>query len=123
MALTKVTHNVLESRYTGSSALSSSATGVTVDSSAANVFTITAGHSITFNFTNVKVGDVKTIIVTGGGGSYTLTLGTINGSSGTYNNLGGTYDDTGSTKNIIEIKFVSASEAWYQISKAARLPE
>ena len=57
MALTKVTHNVLESRYTGSSALSSAA-AVTVDSSAANVFTVTAGHSITFNFTNVKVGDV-----------------------------------------------------------------
>ena len=116
--LTKVTHNVLESRYTESSTLSSEA-GVTVDSAAANVFIITAGHNITFNFTNVKIGDVKTIIVTGGGGSYTLTLGTINGSSGTYNNLGGTYDDTGSTKNIIEIKFVSATEAWYQISKAA----
>ena len=118
MALTKVTHNVLESRYTGASALSS-ATAREVDSSAANVFTITAGHNITFNFTNVKVGDVKTIIVTGGGGSYTLTLGTINGSAGTYNNLGGTYDDTSGTKNIIEIKFVSTSEAWYQISKAA----
>ena len=76
MALTKVTHNVLESRYTAASALSSAA-AVTVDSSAANVFTVTAGHSITFNFTNVKIGDVKTIIVTGGGGSYTLTLGTI----------------------------------------------
>ena len=118
MGLTKVTHNVLESRYTGSSALSSAA-AVTVDNSTANVFTVTAGHNITFNFTNVKVGDVKTIIVTGGGGSYTLTLGTINGSAGTYNNLGGTYDDTGSTKNILEIKFISASEAWYQISKAA----
>ena len=116
--LTKVTHNVLESRYTESSTLSSEA-GVTVDSAAANVFIITAGHNITFNFTNVKIGDVKTIIITGGGGSYTLTLGTINGSAGTYNNLGGTYDDTGSTKNILEIKFISASEAWYQISKAA----
>ena len=61
MALTKVTHNVLESRYTAASALSSAA-AVTVDSSAANVFTITAGHNITFNFTNVKIGDVKTII-------------------------------------------------------------
>ena len=48
-----------------------------------------------------------------------MALGTKNGSAGTYNNLGGTYDDTGSTKNIIEIKFVSTSEAWYQISKAA----
>ena len=118
MALTKVTHDVLENRYTAAASLNSQA-AVTVDSSAANVFTVTAGHNITFNFTNVKIGDVKTIIITGGGGSYTLTLGTINGSAGTYNNLGGTYDDTGSTKNILEIKFISASEAWYQISKAA----
>ena len=116
--LTKVTHNVLESRYTASAPLISG-TQVTVDNAAANVFTITAGHNIVFNFTNAKIGDVKTIIITGGGGDYGLTLTNINGSTGSFNNLGGTYDDTSPVKNILEIKFVSTSEAWYQISKAA----
>ena len=60
---------------------------------------------------------VKTLVVTGGGGSYTLTLQNINGSSGTFNKISGTYDDTSSTKNIIQFKFISTSEAWYTISK------
>ena len=53
----------------------------------------------------------------GGGGSYTLTLQNINGSAGTFNKISGTYDDTSSTKNIIQFKFISTSEAWYTISK------
>ena len=108
MALTKVTHNVLESRYTASAPLNSG-TEVTVDNATANVFTITAGHNIVFNFTNAKIGDVKTIIITGGGGNYTVTLTNINGSTGSFNNLGGTYDDTNSVKNILEIKTLTAN--------------
>ena len=78
MALTKVTHDVLEDRFTASSAVTS-ATTITIDSSSADVFTWTAGHSATINFTNVKIGDVVTLEVTGGGGSYTLTLNNIHG--------------------------------------------
>ena len=38
MALTKVTHDVLEDRYTAASAVTS-ATSITIDSSSADVFT------------------------------------------------------------------------------------
>ncbi len=128
MAITKVTgdviandaigHDQLADRYTASSAVTS-ATAITINTSTADVFTWTAGHSTTLAFTNVKIGSTCTIIITGGGSSYTLALGNINGSAGTFNKLAGTYDDTSSTKNIIEFKFISTSEAWYQISQIA----
>lgn len=118
MALTKVTHDVLEDRFTASSAVTS-ATTITIDSSSADVFTWTAGHSATINFTNVKIGDVVTLEVTGGGGSYTLTLSNINGASGTFNKIAGDYSDTSAAKNLIEFKFISTSAAWYQISQIA----
>ena len=51
-----------------------------------------------------------------GGGDYGVTLN-ANGSAGTFNNLGGTYDGTSGTKNVLELKFVSATEAYYQFSK------
>lgn len=113
-----VGHDQLSSRYTESSAVTS-ATAITIDTSSADVFTWTAGHSTTVAFTNVKVGDTCALIVTGGGSSYTFALGNINGASGTFNRLAGTYDDTSSTKNLIEFKFISTSEAWYQISQIA----
>jgi hypothetical protein len=113
-----ITHDKLEGRYTSSNAESSSAT-LSLDSAAHNVFTWTAGHSVTISFTNVKVGDVKTIVITGGGSSYTVSFDQINSAAGTFNKISGTYDDTSSTKNLIELKFVSTSEAWYQISQIA----
>ena len=113
-----VDHDQLANRYTASSAVTSAAS-ITIDTSSADVFTWTAGHSTTVAFTNVKVGSTCALIVTGGGSSYTLALGNINGSSGTFNRLAGTYDDTSSTKNLIEFKFISISEAWYQISQIA----
>lgn len=106
----------LSPRYTSSNAETSAAT-LTLDASAHNIFTWTAGHSVSISFSNVKVGDVKTLVVTGGGSSYTVTLNQINGAAGTFNLIGGTYDDTSSTKNLIEFKFISTSEAWYQISQ------
>lgn len=113
-----VTHDRLAARYTASSAVTS-ATAITLDTATADVFTWTAGHSTTVAFTNVKVGSTCAVVITGGGSSYTLALGNINGSSGTFNKLGGTYDDTSSTKNLIEFKFISTTEAWYQISQIA----
>jgi len=118
MALTKITSNVLEDRYTASSAVTSGAS-ITIDSSSADIFTWTAGHSATIDFTNIKIGDVVTLEVTGGGGSYTLTLQNINGSAGTFNKISGDYDDTSAAKNLIEFKFISTSAAWYQISQIA----
>jgi len=113
-----VDHDQLSNRYTASSAVTS-ATAITIDTSSADVFTWTAGHSTTVAFTNVKIGSTCSLIITGGGSSYTLSLGNINGASGTFNKLAGTYDDTSSTKNLIEFKFISTSEAWYQISQIA----
>lgn len=106
----------LADEFTTAQAVSSAAS-ITLDTTAYDVYTWTAGHSATIDFTNVVIGMVKTIVVTGGGGSYTLTLQNINGSSGTFNKISGTYDDTSSTKNIIQFKFISTSEAWYTISK------
>lgn len=113
-----VTYDKLGVEFSASQALSSGTT-IAVDTALADVFTVTLGHSATLNFTNVNIGDVKTFVVTGGGGSYTITFGTINTASGTYNKLSGTYSDTGSAKNLIQIKFVSVTEAWYSISQIA----
>lgn len=118
LANDSVTYDKLGVEFSASQALSSGAT-IAVDTALADVFTLTLGHSATLNFTNVNIGDVKTFVVTGGGGSYTITFGTINTASGTYNKLSGTYSDTGSAKNLIQIKFVSVTEAWYSISQIA----
>jgi len=118
LANDSVTYDKLGVEFSASQALSSGAT-IAVDTALADVFTLTLGHSATLNFTNVNIGDVKTFVVTGGGGSYTITFGTINTASGTYNKLSGTYSDIGSAKNLIQMKFVSVTEAWYSISQIA----
>jgi hypothetical protein len=112
-----VTNAKLGAEYTASSALTSAAS-ITVDTSLADVFTMTTAHSHTFNFTNVVVGDVKTLEITGSGGSYTSAFGTVNGSSCTFNKIGGTYSDT-AAKQLIQIKWTATNVAWYQISPIA----
>lgn len=107
-------HDQLSNRYTASTPITSGSS-ITIDTSTADIFTWTAAHSATIDFTNVKIGDVVTLEITGGSGSYTLTLQNINASSGTFNKISGDYDDT--VKNLIEFKFISESEAWYQISQ------
>ena len=112
-----VTNAKLGAEYTSSSALTSAAS-ITVDTSLADVFTMTTAHSHTFNFTNVVVGDVKTLEITGSGGSYTSAFGTVNGSACTFNKIGGTYSDT-AAKQLIQIKWTATNVAWYQISPIA----
>ena len=113
-----VTFNKLGVEYTASTALTS-ATAITVDTALSDVFTFTAGHSATLNFTNVGIGDLKSFIITGGGGSYILSFGDSNGSSAIYNKISGTFLDTASAKNLVQIKFVAVNEAWYSISQIA----
>jgi len=108
----------LGAEFTTSSAVTS-ATTIAIDTSTADIFTWTAGHSTTISFTNVVIGVTKTLQITGGGGSYTLAFGNINGSAGTFNKVSGDFDDTSSTKNLIQIKFISTTEAWYTISQIA----
>ena len=113
-----VTFDKLGVEYTASTALTSAST-IAVDTALSDVFTFTAGHSATLNFTNVGIGDLKSFVITGGGGSYTLAFGTSNGSSATYNKISGTFLDTASAKNLVQIKFVAVNEAWYSISQIA----
>ena len=116
-----VTGTMLGAEFTASAALSSG-TSVAVDTNTSDVFTLTLGHSATLNFTNVAIGDFKTIIITGGGGSYGVTLGSITDTSsttvtGSYNKISGTYSDTTDVKNLLQIKFISTTEAWYSYSQ------
>ena len=62
---------------------------------------------------------MKNFVITGGGSSYTVTLGTSNGASCTYNKISGDYDDTSGTKNLVQIKWIAVNEAWYTISQPA----
>jgi len=113
-----VTFDKLGVEYTTSTALTSAA-AITVNTALSDVFTFTAGHSATLNFTNVGIGDLKSFVITGGGGSYTLAFGTSNTASATYNKISGDFLDTSAAKNLVQIKFVAVNEAWYSISQIA----
>ena len=127
MALTKVTSNVLGNdsvtntqvgtEFTTTSALTAGAT-VALDYTAAQVFTLTPNANTTINITNPVIGVSKVIVMTGAGGSYTLTFN-VGGAAGTFNKISGDYDDTSSKKNFIQITCVGATEFWYTISQIA----
>lgn len=112
-----VSYEKIDDEFKTSDALTAAAT-VDVDFDAAQIFTLTPTSSTTLNITNPKIGITKTVIVTGAGGSYTLAF-TVGGASGTFNLIAGEYDDTSSTKNLIQIICVSATEFWYSISQIA----
>jgi hypothetical protein len=113
----KITFAKLGVEYTASSPLSSG-TAVPVNTALGDVFTMTTGHAATLNFTNVGIGDMKTLMITSGG-AYSVALGTVNTASCTFNLISGTYSQTGSAKNLIQIKWVATNEAWYTISQIA----
>lgn len=113
-----ITFAKLGVEYTAATALTSAAT-IAVDTALSDVFTFTAGHSFTLNFTNVGIGDVKTFQILASGGSFTATLGTSNAAACTYNKISGTYSDAASAKNLIQIKWVAIDTAWYVISQIA----
>jgi len=145
MALTKVTSNVLNddavttskivdvnvttgklandsvtsakagSEFTTAAALTM-ASPVALDYTAAQVFTLTPNANMTINITNPVIGVSKVIVITGGGGSSTLTFN-VGGAAGTFNKISGDYDDTSAKKNFIQITCVGATEFWYTISQ------
>ena len=125
MALTKVTSNVLGNdsvtntqvgtEFTSTSALTAGAT-VSLDYTSAQVFTLTPNANTTINITNPVIGVSKVIVMTGAGGSNTLTFN-VGGAAGTFNKISGDYDDTSSKKNFIQITCVSNTEFWYSISQ------
>ena len=103
--------------FTASQAVTS-ATTLALDGGAYDVFHWTAAHSTTIEFTNITLGMTKSLMITGSGGSLTVAFDDINGSSGTFNLISGTYSDA-AVKNLIQLKFISASECWYTISQIA----
>ena len=112
-----ISYEEIDNEFKTSSALTAGAT-VDIDFDAAQIFTLTPNQSTTLNITNPKVGLTKCAIVTGAGGSYTLSF-TVGGASGTFNRISGTYDDTLNAKNFIQIVCVSSTEFWYSISQIA----
>jgi len=93
-----------------------SAASMTIDCDTYDVWTWTAGHSATLDFTDVTLGMTKTLQITGSGGALTVAFQNINGSAGTFNKTSGTYSDA-AVKNLIQLKFISVTEAWYTISQ------
>jgi hypothetical protein len=89
-----------------------------VDWTAAQIFTLTPSQSTILNVTNPVIGVQKTVIITGSGSSYTITLN-VGGAAGTFNLISGEYDDTAGVKNLFSILSVSATEFWYSISQIA----
>ena len=110
-----ITNEKAGAEFTTASALTM-ASPVALDYTAAQVFTLTPNANMTINITNPVIGVSKVIVITGGGGSSTLTFN-IGGAAGTFNKISGTYDDTASTKNFIQITCVSNTEFWYSISQ------
>ena len=103
--------------FTTASALTAGAT-VALDYTAAQVFTLTPNANTTLNITNPVIGVSKVIVITGAGGSYTLTFN-VGGAAGTFNKISGDYSDTAAAKNFIQITCVGATEFWYTISQIA----
>tara|TARA_R100001463_G_scaffold113481_1_gene168600 strand:+ start:78 stop:1052 length:975 start_codon:yes stop_codon:yes gene_type:complete len=112
-----VTSAKMGAEYTTSDVLSPSST-VTCATNDHDIFTLAIDQATVVNFTGVVAGMSKTVVVTGNG-THSPTLTNINGSGGTFNRISGTYTATSSTKNFIQLKFVSTSEAWYTISQIA----
>jgi hypothetical protein len=112
-----ISYEEIDNEFKTSSALTAGAT-VNIDFDAAQIFTLTPNQSTTLNITNPKVGLTKCAIVTGAGGSYTLSF-TVGGASGTFNRISGAYNDTLDAKNFIQIVCVSSTEFWYSISQIA----
>ena len=110
-----ITNEKAGAEFTTASALTM-ASPVALDYTAAQVFTLTPNANMTINITNPVIGVSKVIVITGGGGSSTLTFN-VGGAAGTFNKISGTYDDTASSKNFIQITCVSNTEFWYSISQ------
>ena len=110
-----ITNEKAGAEFTTAAALTPGGT-VTLDYTAAQVFTLTPNANTTINITNPVIGVSKVIVITGAGGSYTIGY-TVGGAAGTFNKISGIYDDTASTKNFIQITCVGNTEFWYTCSQ------
>lgn len=103
LANDSVTYAKLGTEFTTSAAVSALA----IDFATAQVFTKTISANSTFTFTNVGIGMVKDLILTG---NYVPTF--PSGSK----IVAGTYD--GTVSNLIQIVVVASGDYWLSISKA-----
>ena len=117
LATASVTSTKVGTEFTTATVLTPAAT-IDVSYTAAQVFTLTPNANTTLNITNPVIGVTKTIVITGGGGSYTIAYN-VGGAAGTFNKISGTYDDTAGKKNLVQITCVSATEFWYACSQIA----
>tara|TARA_Y100000768_G_scaffold109991_2_gene80869 strand:+ start:3024 stop:3404 length:381 start_codon:yes stop_codon:yes gene_type:complete len=103
MALTKVTHNVLEARYTSVGTITNTSGATSVDWAAAAVYKMNSALSggIEFDFTNYKAGQVLTIYNISG--SQTITLDSDAATSESFLKVGGV-DYDGSATSILQVE-------------------
>ena len=103
MALTKVTHNVLEARYTSVGTITNQSGATSVDWAAATVYKMNGSltGAIEFDFTNYVAGQVLSIYnITG---PQTITLDSDAATSESFLKVG-TTDYDGSETNILQIE-------------------
>jgi len=117
MAQTKVKPELLTGGFNTVTALTPAST-IAVDYDSAQIFTLTPTSNTTLNITDPIIGVQKSIIITGAGSSYTITLN-VGGSANTFNKVSGDYDDTSGKKNLFSILCVGSTEFWYSISQIA----
>ncbi len=111
MALTKIISELIEDNaivYTklGAEFTTTSVVATSdVDFSSSAVFTKTLTGADTFTYSNTKIGDVKTFVVTPA--TYALTL--------PGKKIAGTYSTT--DVNFIQVEVTNTGEYWYSISQ------
>lgn len=107
MALTKVTHDVLEDRYTAINAIGTTSGAFDIDFSAGAIHTVTLGGNHTGTFKNFKVGQVIDIIISG---NYTLTMSAFASGTPSIKKIGST-SYSGSSDNVIQVVCTNASSS------------
>jgi len=108
MALTQVTSDVLEARYTDAAVISSTSGTISVDWSAAAVYQMNASltGATTLNFTGFVTGQVLTIYALQGAQTVTLTSDAT--TSTTFYKIGADYDGS-SDPNILQVECLDDS--------------
>ena len=107
MALTKVTHDVLEDRYTAINAIGTTSGAFDIAFSAGAIHTVTLGGNHTGTFKNFKVGQVIDIIISG---NYTLTMSAFASGTPSIKKIGST-SYSGSSDNVIQVVCTNASSS------------
>lgn len=102
-------------QFKTTASLSVASNTASVDFSTTQIFTLTVSSNTHLEWDNYDNGMIKNIVLTGGGGGYTLTV------PGSSQRITGVYDDTSSTKNLIQVVCTNADsgneEFWYSIAQ------